>query len=161
VGLGIAWLAPNSQRIARYSPSRDAPIHLPAPAIAAVAGILLATAMVILKKIFWLDPSGVSHFYLPLALLLPLVLLGHWLGVLASTQAQATANPPCVPAPRWAARIWERARACFAVRPHPAAGLYVLLPVPGFIGGFVLATWVLLIGLFAAINSTPFIYFQF
>jgi alginate O-acetyltransferase complex protein AlgI len=120
-----------------------------------------ATAMVILKKIFWLDPSGVSHFYLPLALLLPLVLLGHWLGVLASTQAQATANPPCVPAPRWAARIWERARACFAVRPHPAAGLYVLLPVPGFIGGFVLATWVLLIGLFAAINSTPFIYFQF
>lgn len=121
-----------------------------------------ATAMVVLRKVFWLDPAGVGHFYLPLALLLPIVALGHWLGKIASDQARdPLANPRCLPAPEWAAKIWERAGRCFAVRPHPAAGLYVLLPVPGFVGGFVLASWLLLIGLFAAINGTPFIYFQF
>jgi alginate O-acetyltransferase complex protein AlgI len=121
-----------------------------------------STATLILRKMLWLDSAGINHLYLPLALLLPLVLLGHWLGKIASDQARATVlDPQCVPAPSWAARMWERAGTCFAVRPHPAAGLYVLLPIPGFLGGFVLTSWILLIGLFAAINSTPFIYFQF
>ena len=121
-----------------------------------------STASVIVQKILWLDPAGVNHFYLPLALLLPIVVLGHWLGVIASDQAGAAgAHPRWVAAPRWAASLWERAGARFAVRPHPAAGLYVLLPLPGFVGGFVLTTWLLLIALFAAIDSSPFIYFQF
>ena len=119
------------------------------------------TAMVIVRKILWIDSPGIDHFYLPLALLLPLVVLGHWLGEIASRQAEAGTDPGWVPAPRWAARIWERAGTRFAVRPHPAAGLYVLLPVPGLLGSFVLTTWLLLIALFAAIESSPFIYFQF
>jgi hypothetical protein len=121
-----------------------------------------STATVIVRKILWLDPAGVSHFYLPLALLLPLVVVAHWLGGIASRQASALgADPQWVQPPAWAARIWQSAGTYFAVRPHPAAGLYVLLPVPGFVGGLVLTTWLLLIGLFAAIDSSPFIYFQF
>jgi hypothetical protein len=57
--------------------------------------------------------------------------------------------------------VWQAAGLRFAVRPHPAAGLYVLLPVPGFVGAFALTAWVLAIALFAVIDSSPFIYFQF
>ena len=49
----------------------------------------------------------------------------------------------------------------FAVRPHRAAGIYVLLPLPGFVGRFLLMAWLLLIWVFAAVETSPFIYFQF
>jgi alginate O-acetyltransferase complex protein AlgI len=121
-----------------------------------------STAMVIVRKMFWLDSTGVDYFFLPLLLLIPIVILGHWLGGIAGRQAEVPgANPRWVPAPRWAAQIWGLTGTPLAVRPHPAAGLYLLLPVPGFIGGFALGAWVLMIALFAAIDSSPFIYFQF
>ena len=119
-----------------------------------------ATAMVIVRKLLWLEPAGVGHFYLPLALLVPIVVVAHWLGKAASDQSHDS-REQWVPAPRWAAEIWNGAGTGFAVRPHPAAGLYVLLPVPGFLGGFILVSWLLGIALFAAMETSPFIYFQF
>jgi len=118
------------------------------------------TAMTIVRKLVWLDSTGVDHLYLPLLVLLPIVVLAHWAGKVAADRAGDASNR-WVPAPAWAARIWDASGTRFAVRPHPAAGLYLLLPVPGFVGGFVLTTWVLLIALFAVIDSSPFIYFQF
>jgi alginate O-acetyltransferase complex protein AlgI len=119
-----------------------------------------STAMVIVRKMLWLDPSGVSHLYLPLVLLIPIVVGAHWIGKVASDQARGVRKRR-VPAPAWAAQIWNGSGTPFAVRPHPVAGLYVLLPVPGFFGGLMLTTWLLVIALFAAIDSNPFIYFQF
>jgi alginate O-acetyltransferase complex protein AlgI len=43
------------------------------------------TAAAILRKLAWLDPGGVVWFYLPLALLVPLVVAAHWLGARAVT----------------------------------------------------------------------------
>jgi alginate O-acetyltransferase complex protein AlgI len=121
-----------------------------------------SSAMTMVRKVLWLDPTGVGHFYMPLALLIPVVVVGHWLGAIASRQAAASGSESeWIPAPRWAAQIWNSTATPFAVRPHPAAGLYVVLPVPGFVGGFVLTAWLLGIALFAVIDSSPFIYFQF
>jgi hypothetical protein len=39
--------------------------------------------------------------------------------------------------------------------------VYVLLPLPGFIGALLAASWVLTLLLFGATGSNPFIYFQF
>jgi alginate O-acetyltransferase complex protein AlgI len=166
-GLGLAV---HKVRLDRIKEGRGRPLHpvvgwLLTYAFVCIAWVFFrapdfSTALVIVRKLLWLDPTGVGHFYLPLALLLPIVLLAHWLGKVAGDQA-AGARQPWVPAPSWAAQIWDGSGTRFAVRPHPAAGLYLLLPVPGFLGGFVLATWVLLIALFAAMESSPFIYFQF
>jgi len=121
-----------------------------------------AGAMIILRKVLWIDPVGVSHFYLPLFLLIPLVIFGHWLGIIVARQSTVPgARASRIPAPAWLAGIYERAASRFALRPHPAAGAYVLVPLPGFVGGFVLTSWLLLLALFAAIQSSPFIYFQF
>jgi hypothetical protein len=59
----------------------------------------------------------------------------------------------------WAASISARARARFAI--HPLAGVYVLLPLPGFIGALLATSLVLALLLFGATGSNPFIYFQF
>jgi hypothetical protein len=64
-----------------------------------------------------------------------------------------------IPPPQWAASIYQRARARFAIR--PLAGLYVLLPLPGFIGAFLATSLVLALLLFGVTGSNPFIYFQF
>ena len=49
----------------------------------------------------------------------------------------------------------------FRVHSHISCQLVLLLPLPGFIGAFLAASWVLALLLFGAIGSSPFIYFQF
>ena len=120
-----------------------------------------SVAVVILRKVLWLDPAGIHYMYLPLFLLLPIVVLGHVIGIAAAKHhALGPLQARRVGAPAWASRLYGR-RAPFAVRPHTAAGLYVLLPLPGFAGGFLLAVWVLVVYLFSSLNTSPFIYFQF
>ena len=166
-GLGLAV---HKVRLDRIKEGRARPLHPVVGWLLTYAFVCFAwvffraqdftTAMVIVRKLLWIDSAGVDHFYLPLALVLPMVLLGHWLGKVAGYQAP-DATHQWVPSPAWAARIWDGAGTRFAVRPHPAAGLYILLPVPGLLGGFMLVGWILVIALFAAIDSSPFIYFQF
>jgi alginate O-acetyltransferase complex protein AlgI len=114
-----------------------------------------ATAAVVLKKVLWLDKSGAVYYYTPFFMLLPLVVLGHWLGSLAMSEDTQT---------RWIApsnplkAFYDRR---FGVRPHPLGGIYVLFPPHPFAMSFLLSTWLMVIYYFAPITSSPFIYFQF
>jgi len=48
-----------------------------------------------------------------------------------------------------------------ALKPHSAAGYYILPPFPGFVSGFIITLWLLVLYLFSSVNTNPFIYFQF
>jgi alginate O-acetyltransferase complex protein AlgI len=111
-----------------------------------------------LRKMAGLSPGGIEWFYSPLPMVLPIVIAGHAIGIVAARRA-VIRGARKIPPPRRIASIYERARACFAI--HPLSGVYVLLPLPGFIGAFLAASWVLALLLFGAIGSNPFIYFQF
>ena len=119
------------------------------------------SCFIILQKIMGLYPGGVVWLYSPFFLLLPLVVLGHVFGILVARQSAKNSNPVEVPAPEWLKRIYQNAQSGFAIRPSPVAGLYLLLPLPGFVGGFVVTAWLFLLFTFAAVRTNPFIYFQF
>jgi alginate O-acetyltransferase complex protein AlgI len=114
-------------------------------------------AGIMLGKMAGLSPGGIEWFYSPLAMVLPMVIAGHAIGVVAARRAGGNRARKISP-PQWAAAIYERG-VRFAV--HPLAGIYVLLPLPGFVGALLAAGWVLALLLFGAIGSNPFIYFQF
>ncbi|HUR37125.1 MAG TPA: MBOAT family O-acyltransferase [Terriglobales bacterium] len=102
-----------------------------------------ATAAIIVKKILGQAPGGVEFLYSPLFMLLPLVITAHVIG-----------------------KIAERAPRPFKVGPiifrkHPISGSWALVRVQGFAGAFLLTAWLLLLLLFATVNVSPFIYFQF
>ena len=113
------------------------------------------SAMTILRKLAFIDRTGISWTYTPLWLLLPFVVLAHALGVAASRLERGLAVPLMS---GWAARAPGRP---VVVRPTPVSGLYLVLPVPGFWGTMALTAWLVGLLLFAVVNSSPFIYFQF
>ena len=98
------------------------------------------TAVTILEKIAGLAPGGIVWVYSPLFLLLPLVAAAHAVGWLAE---RGRLGGPLV------------------ARRHRVSGVWVLVPLPGFMGAFLLTAWLLLVYLFASIDTSPFIYFQF
>jgi len=113
-----------------------------------------------LRKVVGMDSGGIVYFYAPFFWLFPLVILGHIFGVIAARQSRApAAMPRRIPAPRWAAKLYSDSR--FAVKPSKAAGTYFLLPLPGFTGTFFLTAWLLIVYLFASLDTNPFIYFRF
>jgi alginate O-acetyltransferase complex protein AlgI len=95
-------------------------------------------ADIVLHKMSGLAPGGIAWFYSPLLMVLPLVIGGHVIGILAARR----------PAP-------------FVLDANPISGTYVLLPLPGFTGAFLAACWLLVLVLFGATGANPFIYFQF
>lgn len=112
-----------------------------------------------LRKMAGLSPGGIAWFYSPLLMVLPIVVAAHVIGLLAARRAAGMHGGQKIPAPKGFASSYDRARALFAIR--PLSGVYVLLPLPGFMGAFLAASWVLALLLFGAIGSNPFIYFQF
>ena len=48
-----------------------------------------------------------------------------------------------------------------SAKPSKVAGIYVLVPMPTFVGGLVFAVWLFGVFLFSSLSSSPFIYFQF
>lgn len=117
-------------------------------------------AVIMLRKLALFDRSGVEVFYLPLFLFLPLVVGAHYLGAIAAQQAtRVGGSAKRIPAPSWLAPLYGGAPAVFALRPHPAAGLYVILPMRG--AAFVLTVWIAGVYLLSAVDVSPFIYFQF
>ncbi|MGD0301105.1 MAG: MBOAT family protein [Bryobacteraceae bacterium] len=92
-----------------------------------------AVAGTVLRKMSGLAPGGIAWFYSPLAMVLPLVIGGHAVGIMAARRVHCN-------------RI---------------TGNYVLLPLPGFAGAFLGTCWLLVLLLFGATGGNPFIYFQF
>ncbi len=121
-----------------------------------------STAVATLRKIVGIDQGGVVHFYSPLFLLIPIVVLGHIFGIVAARQASVEGSSPNrIMPPAWARRFYSTLKNRFAMKPSKAAGIYVLIPLPGFAGAFILTAWLLALYLFASLDTTPFIYFQF
>jgi alginate O-acetyltransferase complex protein AlgI len=122
----------------------------------------LDTSLLILRKVLYLDTAGSPWFYSPLYMMLVLVIVGHILGVMAAKQGmKSDARVRWIVPPAWAAPLYVWSRQRFAVKPSRAAGIYVLAPVPGFVGGFIIAVWLIGVYLFASLHTAPFIYFQF
>lgn len=115
------------------------------------------TAAIMLRKIMWWDGSGVTFLYAPFLMLLPLVLFAHWVGIMAARQAgERNSGLLAWPLP---AGVPERVR--FAIRRTRLAGVYVGLPRSLFLESCTLTAIALVLFLFAAIQTSPFIYFQF
>lgn len=119
------------------------------------------TAVLVLKKLAGLAPGGVTYLFLPFFLLVPLVVVAHWLGSMVEGRAIRLRKPRYISAPAWARRWYQNLNGRFALKPHKASGYYVLLPLPGFAGGFVLTVWLLVLFMFAVTYRNVFIYFQF
>lgn len=119
-------------------------------------------AMLILRKIVGLEPGGATWVYLPFMLMLPLVVAAHAAGSWIASQEKKTGTEAenWVPASGLAEGVYSDSPG-IAVRPHRAAGLYMLLPRPGFVTGFVLTVWLIGLFLFSPVHTRPFIYFQF
>jgi alginate O-acetyltransferase complex protein AlgI len=120
-----------------------------------------STASTLLRKLVFADAGGASYVYLPLFLLLPVIVLSHWLGHYLNTAAEKSRFSRRLEAPGFVHRIYEGCCARFATKAHSSGGYYVLLPLPGFFGGAFTTTWVLSLYLFCSVNTSPFIYFQF
>jgi len=119
-------------------------------------------ALIIFRKVLGLDQTGVQWLYAPLLMILPIVVFAHLLGLVAERQRRAPgAAARRFPAPAWARALYRGNNNRFAVKPSRAAGVYVLLPLPGFWGGFTLTAWLVGLYLFASASTSPFIYFRF
>jgi len=121
-----------------------------------------STTLILLRKLFLIDRTGSDWFYAPLFMLLPIIVAAHALGVLAAHRRRAPGSTPrrIVP-PAWAERLYVWMGGRFAVKPSKVAGIYVLVPMPTFVGGLVFALWLIGVFLFSSLASSPFIYFQF
>jgi len=89
-------------------------------------------------------------------MLLPLVLLAHYLGWRIGRRSAADAGEM-----RRGRSVFERLDFIRAVRPHAAAGPYAVVRFQTFGGAFLITAWLLVLLLFSAQDSSPFIYFQF
>jgi alginate O-acetyltransferase complex protein AlgI len=119
-------------------------------------------ALIVLRKMAGLSPGGVQWIYSPLYPIVLLVILGHAIGYLAARQAKTPGSVPRrIPPPNSIKGLYSDLRNRFAFKPARMSGIYVLLPIPGFVGAFVLTCWLLIILLFSSLNTSPFIYFQF
>jgi alginate O-acetyltransferase complex protein AlgI len=120
-----------------------------------------SVSMVILRKVMFLDPAGVTWTYWPLFMVLPIVVAGHAIGWLAARQMAVRPGRHVAEPPGWLAPLYREGHQPFALRPSRAAGIYAFLPFPSLFGAFVMTMWILGVCLFAAANASPFIYFQF
>jgi alginate O-acetyltransferase complex protein AlgI len=118
------------------------------------------TAMVIVRKMVGIESVGVQYVYVWLYFILPFVILAHLIGRYANRGVEQAVGQRKMYAPAWA-RWFYPGGSRFAIRPHPKAGTYALLPTNGMVLGFFLTVWFLVFFLFAAVDSSPFIYFQF
>ncbi len=106
-----------------------------------------AIADIMVRKLVGLEPGGVEWPFAPLFLLLPLIIGAHILGRIAEARTRTAPD----------ASLFN----LLLARRHRVSGTQVLIPRPGFAGGFFLTLWLLLVWLFATVNTSPFIYFQF
>ena len=119
-----------------------------------------SSALIILRKMAGLAPGGIAWLYSPLLLALPIVIVAHVIGLLASRGYLGRGARLEETLPAWLASLYASVRAFLTTRTSPLSGLYVLVR-PSFFGGFLIASWLLALLLFAATGANPFVYFQF
>jgi alginate O-acetyltransferase complex protein AlgI len=119
-----------------------------------------SSAMLITRKMLGLNSAGVQYVYVWLFLIVPVVVLAHFIGRYANAGVEKSAGRRKMYAPAWLDTLYY-GTGRMAIRPHPLAGTYALLPTNGLVVGFALTAWAIVFYLFAAVNSSPFIYFQF
>jgi alginate O-acetyltransferase complex protein AlgI len=119
-----------------------------------------SSAMIILRKMLGIDSAGISYTYIWLYLALPFVALEHLVGAYAHGGVATGPGRRKMFAPGWARWLYPDMRP-FAMRPHPKAGIYTMLPTNKIVLGFVLTVCAATFFLFAAVSTSPFIYFQF
>jgi hypothetical protein len=103
------------------------------------------TAAVILRKLVLLDRISIGYLYLPLLLAIPLVVGAHCLGRYVGSLAAASEGIRYIRPPHWAMSLYRDCGERLALKPHSAAGYYILLPFPGFVGGFIITLWLLVL----------------
>lgn len=108
----------------------------------------LASAGVILRKISGLSSGGISWFYLPFWLLLPLVAAAHLVGVMLGRRRADSGG------------VSETGKHVVLARPLFPTPL-TFSPGLNFAVAFCLTLWVAVLYLFTPIQRSPFIYFQF
>jgi|tagenome__1003787_1003787.scaffolds.fasta_scaffold20965676_2 alginate O-acetyltransferase complex protein AlgI len=118
-----------------------------------------STAMLMMRKMLFINSVGVNYVYFWLYAIIPFVVFAHLLGRYVNDGVEAAGQRKMY-APLWAERLYT-GTSRFAIRPHPQAGTYALMPTNGFALGLLVTTWAIVFYLFAALDSSPFIYFQF
>jgi alginate O-acetyltransferase complex protein AlgI len=118
-----------------------------------------STAVLIMRKMLFIDSVGVEYVYFWLFAIIPFVVLAHLLGRYVNDGVEAAGRRKMY-APLWAERLYT-GTSRFAIRPHPLAGTYALIPTNSFALGLLLTGWAIVFYLFTALDSSPFIYFQF
>jgi hypothetical protein len=118
-----------------------------------------STALLMMRKMVGIDAKGVNHAYFWLYAIIPFVVAAHVLGRYANAGVEATGRRRMY-APLWAEGLYS-GTSRFAIRPHPLAGTYALLPTNSFALGLLTAMWAIVFYLFSTVDSSPFIYFQF
>ena len=121
----------------------------------------LADSMLVLRKCLGLEAGGVSWTYSPLFALAALIVAAHVVGSYAERLTQGARKHRYVRPPRALQLLYAGNGYRFAIRPHGAAGLYVLLPVPSLAAGLISTAWLVVLFFFSALDTSPFIYFQF
>jgi hypothetical protein len=119
-----------------------------------------ATAMIVMRKMIGINSVGVNFVYIWLYLIVPCVVVAHVIGWYANHAVERAAGKRRVFARGWGQRLYAGTNRV-AIRPHPQAGTYALLPSDPFVLGFCVTAWFVVFYLFAAVDSNPFIYFQF
>jgi alginate O-acetyltransferase complex protein AlgI len=119
-----------------------------------------ATAMTIMGKMIGIHSVGVQFISFWLYLIVPCVIVAHVIGRYVNSAVENVPGRRRVFASGWGEHLYA-GTSRVAIRPHPQAGTYALLPSNPFVLGFCVTTWFVVFYLFAAVDSNPFIYFQF
>jgi hypothetical protein len=110
----------------------------------------LATAMTVLGKVVGRNGGGIEWFYLPFWFLLPLVVIGHVVGVILARRSSPEQTDVALPSPTFVG---------------PVTVVHTGVPTPalrlGFTTAFVVTIWAAILFLFTPVARSPFIYFRF
>jgi alginate O-acetyltransferase complex protein AlgI len=109
-----------------------------------------SAAAMVFRKVAGMAPGGISWFYLPLWLLVPVVAAAHAFGYVAARQAERDTA---------IVGVGDGGKASGS---HGARwGSWSVVPRYAFAGAIVVTLWVTLLFLFTPLHRSPFIYFQF
>jgi alginate O-acetyltransferase complex protein AlgI len=109
-----------------------------------------STAALMIRKIIGQAPGGISWFFLPFWMLLPLVAAAHVIGSIRGRHAPTTTEA-----------THDRRDGPRTSRPPFVSGATVPGLTFGFTGAIMVTIWLVVLFLFTPLSRSPFIYFQF